>query len=126
MWEAVITITLIALLAGIGLAFAQRRLPPADGDLVEKVNELLPQTQCGQCGHPGCRPYAEAIAQGDVQAVNYFVAQKYVEALAEFARGQNTKTLLLPVEATGILSSLAGITEVAREAFDDAPRKGER
>jgi regulator of protease activity HflC (stomatin/prohibitin superfamily) len=69
---------------------------------------------------------SEAIASGNIQAVNYFVAQKYVEALAEFARGQNTKTLLLPVEATGILSSLAGITEVAREAFDDAPRKGER
>jgi regulator of protease activity HflC (stomatin/prohibitin superfamily) len=69
---------------------------------------------------------SEAIASGNIQAVNYFVAQKYVEALAEFARGQNTKTLLLPVEATGILSSLAGITEVAREAFADTPGKGER
>jgi len=60
---------------------------------------------------------SEAIASGNIQAINYFVAQKYVEALAAFAEGQNTKTLLLPVEATGILSSLAGITEVAREAF---------
>jgi len=68
---------------------------------------------------------SEAIASGNIQAVNYFVAQKYVEALAEFARGTNTKTLLLPVEATGILSSLAGITEVAREAFADTARKGE-
>jgi regulator of protease activity HflC (stomatin/prohibitin superfamily) len=67
---------------------------------------------------------SEAIASGNIQAVNYFVAQKYVEALAEFARGTNTKTLLLPVEATGILSSLAGITEVAREAFDDSTREG--
>lgn len=41
-----------------------------------------------------------------------------VEALSDFATGPNAKTLLLPVEATGILSSLAGITEVAREAFD--------
>lgn len=67
---------------------------------------------------------SEAIASGNIQAVNYFVAQKYVEALAEFAKGQNTKTLLLPVEATGILSSLAGITEVAKEAFNgnDAPK----
>jgi regulator of protease activity HflC (stomatin/prohibitin superfamily) len=61
---------------------------------------------------------SEAIATGNIQAVNYFVAQKYVEALGQFATGPNTKTLLLPVEATGILSSLAGITEVAREAFD--------
>jgi regulator of protease activity HflC (stomatin/prohibitin superfamily) len=60
---------------------------------------------------------SEAIASGNIQAVNYFVAQKYVEALGQFATGPNNKTLLLPVEATGILSSLAGITEVAKEAF---------
>jgi regulator of protease activity HflC (stomatin/prohibitin superfamily) len=60
---------------------------------------------------------SDAIASGDIQAVNYFVAQKYVEALSAFANGTNTKTLLLPMEATGILSSLAGITEVAKEAF---------
>jgi regulator of protease activity HflC (stomatin/prohibitin superfamily) len=67
---------------------------------------------------------SEAIASGNLQAINYFVALKYVEALADFAKGPNTKTLLLPVEATGILSSLAGITEVAREAFAD--QSGER
>ena len=60
---------------------------------------------------------SEAIASGDIQAVNYFVAQKYVEALSDFATGTNTKTLLLPMEATGILSSMAGITEVAKQAF---------
>jgi len=60
---------------------------------------------------------SEAIASGNIQAINYFVALKYVQALSDFANGPNTKTLLLPVEATGILSSLAGITEIAREAF---------
>lgn len=60
---------------------------------------------------------SEAIASGNIQAINYFIAQKYVEALSDFATGPNTKTLLLPMEATGILSSLAGITEVAKEAF---------
>ncbi len=60
---------------------------------------------------------SEAIASGNIQAINYFVALKYVEALSDFANGPNTKTLLLPVEATGILSSLAGITEIAREAL---------
>ena len=53
---------------------------------------------------------SEAIAAGDLQAINYFVAQKYVEALSDFATGPNQKTLLLPMEASGILSSLAGIT----------------
>ena len=60
---------------------------------------------------------SDAIASGDLQAINYFVALKYVEALSDFANGTNTKTLLLPMEATGILSSLAGISEVAKQAF---------
>ncbi len=64
MWEAIATIALIALAAGLTLGFASRRLPSRPGDLVEKVNELLPQTQCAQCGYPGCRPYAAAIVDG--------------------------------------------------------------
>ena len=66
---AVLTIALIALVAGVGLAFAYRRLPPSDGDLVEQVDDLLPQTQCAQCGFPGCRPYAEAVVEGSA-AIN--------------------------------------------------------
>jgi len=61
---------------------------------------------------------SQAIGQGDVQAINYFVAQKYVEALKEFARSPNQKTLLLPMETTGILGSLAGILELAKGASD--------
>ncbi len=61
MWIAVITITGIALVAGVGLSFVARRLPPNDDELVSKVNSLLPQTQCAQCGYPGCRPYAAAV-----------------------------------------------------------------
>ncbi|MEE4172696.1 MAG: SPFH domain-containing protein [Xanthomonadales bacterium] len=61
---------------------------------------------------------SEAIAQGDLQAINYFVAQKYVEALKAFAYAPNQKTLLLPMEATGILGSLAGITELAKAATE--------
>jgi electron transport complex protein RnfB len=61
---AVVTITGIALAAGLVLGFISRRLPGNSGDLVERVNELLPQTQCAQCGYPGCRPYAAAIVDG--------------------------------------------------------------
>jgi len=60
---------------------------------------------------------SEAIAAGDVQAINYFVAQKYVEALSAFAHSPNQKTFLMPVEATGILGALGGIGEIARETF---------
>lgn len=62
---AVLTISAIALLAGLALGLAARRLPAGNDQLVDRVNELLPQTQCAQCGYAGCRPYAEAIIAGD-------------------------------------------------------------
>ena len=69
MLAATATLGAIALIAGVALAVAQRRLPPAESDIVEQVNELLPQTQCAQCGYPGCRPYAEAVVDGSA-AIN--------------------------------------------------------
>jgi electron transport complex protein RnfB len=69
MWLAVLLITLIALVAGLALSFAARRLPADSNRLVDQVNELLPQTQCAQCGYPGCRPYAAAIVDDDA-AIN--------------------------------------------------------
>ncbi|PIG99881.1 SPFH domain-containing protein [Deinococcus sp. UR1] len=63
------------------------------------------------------RMVSEAIAAGNVQAINYFVAQRYVDALKEIATSPNQKTLILPVEAVSVLGSLQGIAEVAREAF---------
>ena len=60
---------------------------------------------------------SEAIAQGDVQAINYFVAQKYVEAFRELASSPNQKLVLMPMEASGVIGSIAGVAELAREAF---------
>ncbi len=60
---------------------------------------------------------SEAIAKGDIQAINYFVATKYVEALKDMGASENAKTILLPVEATSILGSLSGIGEIAKETF---------
>jgi regulator of protease activity HflC (stomatin/prohibitin superfamily) len=59
-----------------------------------------------------------AIANGDVNALNYFVANKYVEALKSMADSPNQKMLLLPVEATGVIGSLAGIAELAKNALE--------
>jgi electron transport complex protein RnfB len=59
----VLTVAAIGGVAGLLLSIAARRLPPAANDLVERVNGLLPQTQCAQCGYPGCRPYARAVVE---------------------------------------------------------------
>lgn len=64
MWTAIITLSLLALVAGIGLSFAYRTLPANEAALADRIDELLPQTQCAQCGYPGCRPYAQAIVDG--------------------------------------------------------------
>ena len=69
MWTAILTISVIALIAGLVLSYASRSLPADTGELVEQVNQLLPQTQCAQCGYPGCRPYAQAIVEGSA-AIN--------------------------------------------------------
>ncbi|OJJ10086.1 hypothetical protein BKI51_15905 [Alphaproteobacteria bacterium AO1-B] len=65
---------------------------------------------------------SEAIANGDVQAINYFVANKYVEAFTALATSRNQKTLILPIEATSLLGSLSGIGEIAKEAFGDGDK----
>ena len=62
---------------------------------------------------------SKAIAAGDVQAINYFVAQKYVDALGQLASAHNQKVLMLPVDATSILGSVAGIAEIARASFGE-------
>jgi len=67
---------------------------------------------------------SDAIAGGNAQAINYFVAQKYVEAIGEFARSPNAKTILFPVEATQLIGTLGGIGELAREVLgSDKPPK---
>ncbi|MEO6171882.1 MAG: SPFH domain-containing protein [Arenimonas sp.] len=57
-----------------------------------------------------------AIASGDVQAINYFVAQKYIEALKDFANSPNQRLMVLPMEVTGVMGSIAGIAELAKES----------
>jgi electron transport complex protein RnfB len=69
MWTAILTIAAIALIAGLALSYASQSLPSDSGKLVDQVNELLPQTQCAQCGFPGCRPYAVAVVN-DNAAIN--------------------------------------------------------
>jgi len=64
MLPALISVTLIGLLLGLALALVARRMGAEDNSVAERINRILPQTQCTQCGFAGCRPYAEAIAAG--------------------------------------------------------------
>jgi len=70
------------------------------------------------------RMVSEAIASGDVQAINYFVANNYIKALEAIARSPNQKILMLPVEAASVIGAVGGIAEIAKEAFGgDKPQR---
>ncbi|MBV2090114.1 MAG: SPFH/Band 7/PHB domain protein [Candidatus Thiodiazotropha sp. (ex Ctena orbiculata)] len=60
---------------------------------------------------------SEAIAKGDVNAINYFVAQKYTEALQSIASAENQKLIMMPLEASSLIGSVAGIGEIAKQTF---------
>jgi len=64
---------------------------------------------------------SKAIAEGDPQAINYFVAQKYVEALEEFARSPNEKLVFMPMEASSVIGSIGGISELFKDLNKDRP-----
>ena len=64
---------------------------------------------------------SEAIAASGTQALNYFVAQKYVEAVKEFATSPNAKTILFPIEATQLVGALGGIGDLINDAVGAKP-----
>lgn len=63
----ILTITLLALITGAILGYASLWFKDDEDSLVNQIDRLLPQTQCAQCGYPGCRPYAEAVATGNAE-----------------------------------------------------------
>lgn len=66
---------------------------------------------------------SQAIAKGDVNAINYFVAQKYVEAFGQFAQSSNTKTLILPADMSSLIGTLGGVSELVKTVAEAAATK---
>lgn len=95
----------------------QSAILEAEGKKEAAFREAEARIRLAEAEAEATRMVSEAIANGNVNALNYFVANKYVEALKEMAQSPNQKTLLLPIEATGILGSLAGIAELAKDSF---------
>ncbi len=66
---------------------------------------------------------SESVSKGDVNALNYFIAQKYIEALGEFANSPNQKTFFLPVDAANVIGAIGGIAEIARDSMQQRDAK---
>jgi regulator of protease activity HflC (stomatin/prohibitin superfamily) len=99
----------------------QSAILEAEGGREAAFREAEARERAAQAEASATKAVSDAIEQGSAQAINYFIAQKYVEAVAEFARSPNAKTILFPVEATQLIGTLGGIGELAKEAVGRVP-----
>ncbi len=109
--------------------FRQAEILKAEGIKQAKILAAEAREREAQAEANATTMVSQAIEKGSVQAINYFVAEKYMGVLKELAGSRNQKVLMLPVEATSILGSISGIAEIAREAFgkdDPAGTKSSR
>src|SRR5438045_594433 len=95
----------------------QSAILSAEGGREAAFREAEARERAAQAEATATKAVSDAIEQGSGQAINYFIAQKYVEAVAEFARSPNAKTILFPVEATQLIGTLGGIGELAKQAL---------
>ena len=97
----------------------QAKILQAEGLKEAAFREAEARERAAQAEANATKSVSDAIEAGSVQAINYFIAQKYVEAIGLFATSPNAKTILFPVEATQLMGTLGGIGELAREALGD-------
>jgi regulator of protease activity HflC (stomatin/prohibitin superfamily) len=95
----------------------QSQILKAEGAREAAFREAEARERLAEAEAFATKSVSEAIANGNVQAINYFVAQKYIEAFAQIATADNQRVIMLPIETSHILGSLGGIAELAKEAF---------
>jgi regulator of protease activity HflC (stomatin/prohibitin superfamily) len=96
----------------------QAAILAAEGEKEAAFREAEARERLAEAEARATRMVSEAIAQGDVQAVNYFVAQKYVEALQTIGGAPNQKLVFLPLESSGVIGAIGGVAELARQAME--------
>ena len=96
----------------------QAQILEAEGERQAAFLEAEARERAAQAEAEATRVVSEAIAGGNVQAVNYFVAQKYVDALGKLAAANNSKVVLMPLEASQVIGAVGGIGEIVRATFD--------
>ena len=100
----------------------QARILEAEGRRESAYRDAEGRERAAEAEARATSAVSEAIERGGVQAINYFIAQKYVEAIGKFATSPNAKTILFPVEATQLMGTLGGIGELAKEALATTSR----
>lgn len=91
----------------------------AEGRKEAKFRDAEARERAAEAEAKATQMVSEAIAKGDIQAVNYFVAQGYIKSLEKMASANNAKTIFMPLEASNMMGALGGIAEIAKDAFKD-------
>lgn len=99
----------------------QSKILEAEGDREAAFREAEARERLAEAEARATQLVSDAISSGNVQAINYFVAQKYIEAFKSLAEAPNQKFVMMPMESSGIIGSIAGIAELAKESFDRQP-----
>lgn len=90
----------------------QSQILQAEGEREAAFREAEARERLAQAEARATQVVSQAISQGDPQAINYFIAQKYVEALKDIGTADNSKMIMMPLEASGVIGSVAGIKEM--------------
>ncbi|HKM38158.1 MAG TPA: SPFH domain-containing protein [Thiopseudomonas sp.] len=96
----------------------QSQILKAEGKREAAFLEAEARERAAQAEAEATRMVSEAISSGSVQAVNYFVAQKYIDALGQIASADNSKVIMMPLEASQLIGSIGGISEIVKASFD--------
>jgi len=96
----------------------QAAILQAEGEKEAAFREAEARERLAEAEAKATQMVSAAIAQGDVQAVNYFVAQKYVEALQTIGSAPNQKLIFMPMEASGLIGAIGGVAELAKAAME--------
>lgn len=102
----------------------QAQILEAEGRREAAFRDAEARERLAQAEATATEMVSEAVARGDVAALNYFIAEKYLKAFGELAQAPNQKVLMLPIETSNVLASLAGIAEIAKETFGDGGGDG--
>jgi len=103
----------------------QSQILEAEGRREAAFRDAEGRERAAQAEAKATEMVSEAVSRGDIAALNYFVAEKYLRAFGQLAQSPNQKILMLPIEAMNVLGSLAGIGEIAKATFGDDGRGGD-
>lgn len=102
----------------------QSQILQAEGEKEAAFREAEARERLAQAEAEATRMVSDAISNGNSQAINYFVAQKYTEALTQIASAPNQKVIMMPLEASSLIGSLGGIGSIAKDVFGDGDGDG--